>query len=100
MKFEDLKVEQIKTLMATQRILCLKSGYAISFMGDEQDLTSGDGINTFEIRVFKHNLDLDKPLDLFNSSIDSDAIDFRHTVFELKAVPLSEIHDFFEAFVL
>ena len=100
MKFGDLKVERIKTLMATQRIACLPSGYAISFMGDEQELTSGDGINTFEVKVFKHHLDLDKAIDFFDKTINPGTIDFKHLVFEMKGVPLNEIEDFFDAFVL
>lgn len=91
--------------MATQRIVCLKSGYAISFMGDEQELTSGDGINTFEVKVFKHHLDLEKAIDFFDETIDlgtidPGTIDFKHLVFEMKSVPLDEIKKFFNAFVI
>ena len=100
MKFSDLNVEPIKTLMATQRILLTRYGYAISFMGDEQDLTSGDGENTFEVKVFRHNLDLDKDIDFFAEVHNPEIIDFKHCLFSLNNVSLSEINDFFDSFVL
>ena len=100
MEFSDLKVEPIKTLMATQRILLTHFGYAISFMGDEQGLTSGDGINTFDIKVFRHNLDTDSDIDFFKNALNPNIIDFKNVVFEMKSVPLNEIEDFFKAFVL
>ena len=100
MKFDDLKVEPIKTLMATQRILLTKYGYAISFMGDEQDLTSGDGVNTFEIKVFKHNLDTTNDVDFFNSDINPNIINFEKTLLTLNCVSRKEVDDFFNTFVV
>ena len=100
MKFDDLKVEPIKTIMATQRILLTRFGYAISFMGDDNTLMYGDGINTFEIRVYKHKLDLDKDIDFFDKTIDPGVIDFKNVIFEMHDVPRSEVDDFFTAFIL
>ena len=100
MKFDDLTVVPIKTLVATQRMILIKFGYAISFMGDEQGFTSGDGTNTFEIQVFKHNLKLDKDIDFLNSGINPDVIDFKHPVFTMESVPRTEIDDFFEVFTI
>lgn len=99
MKFEDLTVVPIKTIMATQRILLMKFGYAISFMGDEQSFTFGDGVSTFEVRVYKHNLDLDKDTDYFGSNINPEAIDFDKCLFMMGYVLRSEIDNFFESFV-
>lgn len=100
MKFSNLKVEPIKTLMATQRLILTRFGYAISFMGDEQSLTSGDGVSTFEIKVFKHHLDLDQDIDFFNENINPDVVDFKHCLFSLKNVTIGEIDDFFDSFIL
>lgn len=100
MKFSDLKVEYIKTLMATQRILLTRFGYAVSFMGDQDSLTSGDGINTFDVRVYKHSLDLNKDEDYFAKEMPSGAIDFKKQLFRLKSVPLEEINNFFDTFIL
>lgn len=100
MNFSDLTTEFIKTIMATQRLLITKFGYAVSFMGDEQDLTSGDGINTFEIRVYKHNLKTKDNLDFFKLGTNADIIDFKNLVFKMNSVPRQEIEEFFKAFIV
>lgn len=100
MDFSDLHVEYIKTLMATQRILLTKFGVAISFMGDEQGLTSGDGVNTFEIMVFKHNLNLKENVDFFTLDVREDCVDFKKPIFKMDSVPLDEIQNFFNVFIV
>ena len=100
MKFSDLNIEYIKTIMATQRILLMKCGYAISFMGDENNLTSGDGEKTFEISVYKHDLNLKQDVDFFSLDVRRNYVDFSKLIFKMDAVPLKEIEDFFTAFVL
>ena len=99
MKFEDLKVEFIQTIMATQRIVCLPSGHAISFMGFEQNPDVGDGINTFQVSSFTHNLKLTESIDFFNENYPSEMIDFHNRIFILDKVPIAEINSFFKEFV-
>lgn len=99
MKFDDLRVEFIKTLMATQRIVLTPWGYAISFMGDEQGLFAGNGTDTFEVKVFKHNLELVHPIDFFGEYLEDNVIDFKHTLITLKNVSKEEIDDFFNSFM-
>ena len=98
MKFEDLKSEFIQTIMATQRMVCLPSGYAISFMGFEQDSDVGDGTDDFLVRVYKHNLKLNEAIDFFSSDYSADDIDLHNCIISLRKVPIEEIDSFFKVF--
>jgi len=62
-KLEDLTVEFIKTAMLSQRIVLFPNGYGLNIMGGP--FVCGDGINTFDVSVIKHNFKTDKDVDYF-----------------------------------
>jgi hypothetical protein len=62
-KLEDLTVEFIKTAMLSQRIVLFPNGYGLSIMGGP--FVCGDGIDTFDVSVIKHNFKTDKCIDYF-----------------------------------
>ena len=75
--FEDLHVEYIKTIVAMQRMVLTPNGYAISFIGDENDLTTGDGIETFDIHIYPHKLNIHQIVDFFGEEVfNPDDIEF------------------------
>ena len=99
MKFSDLKVEYIKTLAATQRILLSRWGYAISFMGSEQNLVAGDGVTTFQIAIYPLDFKIDEDLDFFYEDYNPNIIDFDNLIFKMDNVNIKDIEYFFEAFI-
>jgi len=62
-KLEDLTVEFIKTAMLSQRIVLFPNGYGLNIMGGP--FVCGDGVNTFDVSVIKHNFKTDKDIDYF-----------------------------------
>lgn len=62
-KLEDLTVEVIKTAMLSQRIVLFPNGYGLNIMGGP--FVCGDGIDTFDVSVIKHNFKTDSDVDYF-----------------------------------
>lgn len=63
-KLEDLTVEFIKTAMLSQRIILFPNGYGLNIMGGP--FVCGDGVNTFDVSVIKHNFITNEDIDYFS----------------------------------
>jgi len=63
MNLLDLTPECVKTAMFTQRIVLFPNGYGLSIISGP--FAYGDGVNTFEIAVIKHNFSCDNDVDYF-----------------------------------
>lgn len=77
-KLEDLTVEFIKTAMLSQRIVLFPNGYGLSIMGGP--FVCGDGINTFDVSVIKHNFVTKEDIDYFSldfSKYSSEELSFK-----------------------
>ena len=77
-KLEDLTVEFIKTAMLSQRIVLFPNGYGLSIMGGP--FVCGDGVDTFDVAIIKHNFKTDKDIDYFGldfSKYSEDELSFR-----------------------
>lgn len=62
-KLEDLTVEFIKTAMLSQRVVLFPNGYGLNIMGGP--FVCGDGIDTFDVAIIKHNFKTDVAVDYF-----------------------------------